>query len=115
MAIKRLHSNGMFSKIVIHGSTIYSAGIVAEEWRGDIKYQTSSILSQIDALLIEAGSDKSKLLTTTCWLTDMSHFAAFNDVFMAWVDPANQPTRATVRAELADPALLVEIAFQAVQ
>ncbi len=113
MAITRLHPNGMFSKIVIHNDTIYSAGIVSAEWRGDVRFQTTSILEQIDSLLAEVGTDKSKLLTTNCWLRDMADFSVFNEVFKSWVDPDNQPTRATVRADLADPALLVEIAFQA--
>lgn len=115
MAIERLHPNGMFSKIVKHNGIIYSSGLVAEEWRGDIRYQTSSVLAQIDALLAEAGSARSKLLSTNCWLKDMADFPVFNDVFKAWVDPENQPVRATVRADLADQALLVEIAFTAAQ
>lgn len=113
MSIERLEPNGLFSKLVIHNGIVYSAGLVAEEWRGDIRYQTGSILTQIDALLADAGTDKSKLLTMSCWLKNMDDFAAFNEVYKDWVDAANQPTRATVRADLADPALLVEIAFQA--
>lgn len=115
MTIERLHPNGMFSQVVIHNGVIYSAGIVSKNWSGDIRYQTSSILDQIDSLLVEVGSSKSKLLTTSCWLKDMADFSAFNEVFKGWVDPENQPTRATVQADLADPALLVEIAFQAAQ
>jgi len=44
------------------------------------------------------------------WLTDMNNFAAFNEVWDAWVDQAHAPARATVEAKLARPDLLVEIA-----
>lgn len=114
MTIERMHPNGMFSKVVVHNGIVYSAGIVSEQWSGDIRFQTLSILDQIDNLLADAGTDKARLLSTSCWLKDMADFHAFNEVFKAWVDPDNQPTRATVRADLADPSLLVEIAFQAV-
>ena len=67
------------------------------------------MLRQIDALLAEAGTDKTKLLTATIYLADIGTFASMNKVWDAWVDPANAPARATVEARLAAPEYLVEI------
>ena len=66
-------------------------------------------MARIDGLLAEAGSDKSKLLSATIWLSDMAHFAAMNEVWDAWVTPGQTPARACVEAKLASPKFDVEI------
>ena len=71
--------------------------------------QTRQILERIDALLAEAGTDKSQILTTNIWLADIGKFAEMNSVWDAWAAPGNTPARATVEAKLATPAHLVEI------
>ena len=76
--------------------------------------QTRQILERIDALLAEAGTDKSKILSTNIWLADIGTFAEMNSVWDAWVSPGNTPARATVEAKLATPAHLVEIMVVAV-
>jgi enamine deaminase RidA (YjgF/YER057c/UK114 family) len=73
MSIQRLHPGSRMSQVVIHGDTVYTAGQVAlEASGGSIIDQTRDILSRIDSLLAEAGSDKSKLLSATIWITDRS-------------------------------------------
>lgn len=110
MSIERHEVGARMSKAVVHGNTVYLAGIVANEPKGkDIVAQTKDILAQIDGLLAKAGTDKSKLLTTNIWITDMANFAAMNAVWDAWVVPHNTPARATVEAKLATPDYLVEI------
>ena len=98
------------SQVVIHGDTVYLAGqVAANAPGGSIADQTKDILATIDKLLGEAGSDKSKLLAAELWLTDMRHFAEMNEVWDAWVDPANPPARACVEARLANTLYDVEI------
>ena len=110
MSIKRLHSGPRMSQVVVHGDTVYLAGQVAQGAPGgSAEEQTRDILASIDRLLAEAGSDKSKLLTATIWLSDMGDFSAMNSVWDAWVDPANPPCRACVEARLAAPKFGVEI------
>ncbi|MFA6267371.1 MAG: RidA family protein [Pseudolabrys sp.] len=110
MAIERHDVGARMSKCVVHGNTVYLAGIVANEPKGkDMTAQTKDILSQIDGFLAKAGTDKSKLLTTNIWVTSMSEFAAMNAVWDAWVSPGNTPARATVEAKLATPDYKVEI------
>ena len=67
------------------------------------------ILAQIEARLVEAGSDKSKILSANIWLTDMATFAEMNAVWDAWVVKGHTPARATVKADLATPDYKVEI------
>ena len=73
-----------------------------QEWQQDI-------LSIIDGHLARAGSDKSKLLSATIYITDMKTFPEMNAVWDAWVSPGNTPARATVEAKLASPGYNVEI------
>ena len=106
--ITRLEPGARMSEAVIHGDTIYLAGQVGEPG-DDIVAQTTTVLSEIDRLLTLAGSDKSKILMATIWLSDIIDFAAMNSVWDAWVDQANPPARATSEAKLATPDYLVEI------
>jgi enamine deaminase RidA (YjgF/YER057c/UK114 family) len=110
MKIERHETGPRMSKAVVHGDTVYLAGIVADQPKGkNTAEQTKSILSQIDSFLAQAGSDKSKLLSANIWITDMGNFAEMNGVWDAWVSPGNAPARATVEAKLASPDYKVEI------
>jgi Putative translation initiation inhibitor, yjgF family len=110
MKIERHETGPRMSKAVIHGDTVYLAGIVADSPKGkSVPEQTKNILSQIDDFLALAGTDKTKLLSANIWITDMANFAEMNSVWDAWVSPGNTPARATVEAKLASPDYKVEI------
>ncbi len=110
MTIERHETGPRMSKAVVHGNTVYLAGIVADSPKGkSMTEQTKSILSQIDSFLARAGTDKGKLLSANIWITDMAKFAEMNAVWDAWVSPGHAPARATVEAKLASPDYLVEI------
>lgn len=111
MTIKRIGAGARMSKAVVHGGTIYLAGQVADKMAGkSVGEQTHEILAIIAALLHEAGSDKTKLLSANIWLSDISTFAEMNKEWDAWVAPGHTPARATVEARLAAPHYKVEIA-----
>jgi enamine deaminase RidA (YjgF/YER057c/UK114 family) len=109
MSIKRIESTPRMTKAVVHGDTVYLSGITADDRSATVEVQCQQILDKIDALLAEAGTSKSKLLTSQIWLTDISTWARFNTVWDAWVDPDNSPARATVESALAAPGLSIEI------
>jgi len=110
MSIQRHDTGPRMSKAVVHGNTVYLAGVVADNAAGkSVTEQTKDILSLIDGYLAKAGTDKSKLLSANIWITDMSTFAEMNAVWDAWVSPGNTPARATVEAKLAAPQYKVEI------
>ena len=47
---------------VVHGDTVYTAGQVADDSSLDVGGQTAQVLTKIDSLLAEAGSEKAKIL-----------------------------------------------------
>jgi enamine deaminase RidA (YjgF/YER057c/UK114 family) len=108
MTITRLHSGARMSQAVIHGDTVYLAGQVGAPG-ASVTAQTQAVLAQIETLLAEAGSDKSKILSATIWLADIADFAEMNAVWDAWVGGQDAPTRATGEAKLATPDYKVEI------
>src|SRR6202042_2036818 len=110
MSIQRFDTGPRMSQVVIHGDTVYLAGVVANKAAGDsVTKQTQEVLSIIDGHLAKAGSDKSKLLTATIYLTDMKTFAEMNAVWDGWVSAGNTPARATVEGKLASPQYGVEV------
>jgi enamine deaminase RidA (YjgF/YER057c/UK114 family) len=114
MAIKRIQTGPRMSQAVIHNKTVYLAGQVAAG--ATVTIQAREILATIDALLAEAGTDKSRLLSATIWLTDMVTFAEMNGVWQSWVVPGETPARATVvSAQLASAEYRIEIAVIAAQ
>lgn len=115
MSIQRIDNNNRMSQLVVYNGIAYLAGQVDETSvigrpAGE---QTVNILKQIDAYLAKAGTDKTKLLTTTIYLANIADFAAMNAAWEAWVSPQGLPTRATVEAKLAGPEYTVEIVVTA--
>ena len=114
MTIKRIEPGSRMSQAVIHNGIAYLAGQVAAGAAGkSVTDQTNDILASVDRLLAAAGTDKSKLLTATIYLTDISTFAEMNAAWEAWVSAGNTPARATVEAKLASPQYTVEIVVTA--
>jgi enamine deaminase RidA (YjgF/YER057c/UK114 family) len=111
MGIQRIAPGPRMSMGVVHNGTVYVAGQVADDTSAGVAGQTQQILAKIDAVLAQAGTDKSKILSANIWLSDIGGtFAEMNGVWDAWVSPGNTPARATVEAKLATPAYKVEIA-----
>ena len=72
MTIERKEVGPRMSQIVVHGNTVYLAGVVARDNAGkSVTDQTKEILATIDRYLAQAGSDKTKILSTNIWLADM--------------------------------------------
>ena len=109
MSVQRINAGPRMSSAVVHGNTVYLAGLTADDAKADVKGQTKQILDKIDGYLAQAGTNKSNLLSANLWIKDMGLFADMNSVWNAWVDPENPPARACVKADLARPELLVEI------
>ena len=101
------------SSIVIHQGVVRLSGQVGEIGNlgsSDLQQQTRETLAKIERLLQEAGTSKSRILEARIWLKDIrSDFAAMNEIWNGWVDPACKGTRYCVEAALAREALLVEI------
>lgn len=109
--IQRIRPSGRMSQAVVHGGRVELAGQVAEG--KDVAAQTRAVLAQIDALLAEAGTDKSQLLSATIWLADATAFPELNELWEAWLAPGCAPVRAVVEARPVLPQYRVEIAVAA--
>jgi enamine deaminase RidA (YjgF/YER057c/UK114 family) len=109
MAIRRIDPGSYLSRAVLHGNTVYLAGLTADDLSQDVAGQTRQILTKIDRYLNEAGTDKSKLLSAHIWLRDIATFDDMNRVWESWIDGGNPPARATVEARLAGDRYLIEI------
>ena len=107
--IQRYHIGKRLSEMVVHNGAVYLAGQVAEDAKQDITGQAKQVLAQIDKLLAEIGSDKTKILSATIFLPSMADFPALNAVWETWVPAGQCPARATVEAKLAAPDYKVEI------
>jgi enamine deaminase RidA (YjgF/YER057c/UK114 family) len=113
MSIERHEPSGHLSKVVEHNGTVYIAGTTAANKSAGMKEQTQEVLATIDRLLARSGTNKSKLLAATVYISDMAQKSAMNDAWLAWIDPKNPPTRACVAVELGSPTTLVEIVVTA--
>lgn len=111
--IQRFESGPRMSEAVVHGGVAYLAGQVPEDGSLDIGGQTAQVLAAIDALLAQAGSDKTRILRAQIYLRDIADFAGMNRVWDAWVAPGHTPARATVQAALARPEWRIEIVVTA--
>lgn len=109
MTIRRHQPGKLLSGAVEHNGVVYLAGMVADNLDKDVRGQTEEVLAKIDAALAAMGTDKSKMLSVNIWVSDIRHRDQMNVAWMAWMDPANPPARATVEAKMADPRVLVEI------
>ncbi len=112
--IRKRALKNRLSGIAIHNNTVYLSGQVSWNAQSEsIQNQTKDILNVIDEMLAEAGSDKTKLISVTIWLTDMGDFDGFNEVWDSWIPEGCEPARACVGAPLAqlkDHEFCVEVA-----
>jgi len=111
--IQRIDAGPRMSEASIHNGIVYLAGQVPEDTSLDIEGQTREVLTAIDAMLAQAGSDKTRILRAQIFLADIADFAGMNRAWDAWVVPGNAPARATVEAKLAKPEWKVEIVVTA--
>jgi len=116
MTLERIGAGNRMTSAIVHDGKVYMSGFVADKAAGDsVAAQTTDILAQIDATLAKAGSDKTKVIRATIWLTDMDTWAEMNTVWDKWVVAGETPCRAAVHSpKLAAPGLDVEIQVEAV-
>jgi enamine deaminase RidA (YjgF/YER057c/UK114 family) len=114
VTVQRIDVGARLSKVVVHGDTVYVAGLTADKTAGQsVAAQTQEILAAIDALLAKAGSDNSKLVQATIWLQNVRTVDEMNKVWDAWVPSGCAPVRACIEARLQSPAKMVEIGVTA--
>lgn len=121
-----------YSPGVMAGNTLYISGQIphvdggipanASNGETDVADQTTIVLANIEAVLEEAGMDWSNVAQTTVYITDLSKFAEFNEVYgKLWSESGiTPPARVTVEVSAlpggkADAPTLIEISAVAVR
>ncbi|MFC5080769.1 Putative aminoacrylate peracid reductase RutC [Vibrio thalassae] len=115
MTINRINPGKRWSDITVFNGIGHFVEVAESDTSADVKGQTLQILEQAEQMLAKMNSDKSRVLSATIFLTDFANFDSFNEVWDEWFAEGTAPSRACVKAELADPNLLVEIAFVAAE
>lgn len=73
-----------------------------------IEEQTVQVLKNISAILEAAGTHFDNVVKTTCFLSDLEHFVAFNDVYKT-VFQNEFPARSAVEVARLPKDVLIEI------
>ncbi len=116
MSVHRIGMASRYSEAAIYNGVAYLAGQVPEETLDQgIEAQTREVLDQIDRILAQVHSDKSRILMCQIFIADLGDFNGMNRVWDDWVSPGNAPPRATVEARLANPSYRLEIVITAAQ
>ena len=111
--IRRIDSSPRFSHAVVHEKLVYLTGQVPDKTtlNSDAAAQTASILKSIEDLLNRSGSDKSRILSATCYFTNIERdFSQMNEEWVKWLPENCAPARTSLAGiKLADPAWKLEI------
>lgn len=113
MTVEHLNSGEILSQATIYNGVVNVCGLTADDMSLDAKGQTEQILAKIDDRLAQCGTDKSKLLMATIYMSDMSQKPKMNEAWTAWMGSLERPARACVGAPLGTADTLVEIVVSA--
>lgn len=107
--IKRHKRTPIMHRAVEHNGILYCGGMLADDLKGSMRDQTSEICGKLDKLLAELGSNKSKLLSATIYITDMGRKEQMNAAWLAWIEAEYLPARTTVGVSDLGQGVQVEI------
>lgn len=113
MTIHRINPCKRWSDVTIYNGVANFVEVPESDTSADIVGQVEQIFAQVEERLASIGSDKSRILSTTIYITDFANLGALNVVWDEWFPEGCAPSRACVKAELADPEFLVEMVFTA--
>jgi enamine deaminase RidA (YjgF/YER057c/UK114 family) len=100
---------GLMHLAVAHGDTVYLAGIVADDLTADMAGQTRGVLRQLEEFAAAHGLDRSRVLSATIFVTDLSEKPAMNRVWQEFFEPAQLPARATIGVADLGPGVRLEM------
>ena len=110
---------GPYSQAIVCGNTLYASGQIpinpasgAIE-AGDIAGQTEQACKNVGEVLKAAGMGFENVVKTTCFLSDIGNFAAFNEVYAQYF--VSKPARSCVAVKDIPKGALCEIEIIAVR
>ena len=117
--LKKLHTSnapeaiGPYSQAIIYNDILYTSGQIAiNPQTGNVESdtiegQTEQVMKNLSAILNEAGTYFENVIKTTCFLKNMSDFAAFNGIYGQYF--TSKPARSCVAAKELPKDVLVEV------
>ena len=106
---------GPYNQATALANLVFTSGQIAldpktmEIVEGDVQAQTRVVMANLQAVLEEAGSSYENVLKTTCYLSDMDNFVAFNEIYAEYFKAETAPARATVAVKTLPKNVLVEV------
>src|ERR1700731_1684781 len=100
------------SRAVVHDGLVFTVAVAPDPVTSSMHEQTVKALARIDESLALCGSDKSKILSASVYISGMKGKGEMNRAWDQWVDPKNPPMRACIGVEL-EPPHIVEIVVTA--
>lgn len=104
---------GPYCQAVVVNGTLYTSGQIPLDptsglvVEGGISEQTTQVMLNLSAVLKEANTDFDQVFKTTCFLSDMANFAAFNEVYAKYF--ISNPARSCVAVKELPKGVLVEV------
>ena len=104
---------GPYSQAIKCGNLLFTSGQIAIDpatstvEATDIVGQTEQVCKNLCAVLEAAGTTMEKVVKTTCFLSDMADFAAFNEVYAKYF--VSKPARSCVAVKTLPKNVLVEV------
>jgi len=110
---ERFIQTPIMHRVVEHNGIVYIGGTTCDDESLDMAGQTREILAKLDSYLAQAGTDKTKLLAVSIFVTDLNKKPEMDKVWKEWIDPSLLPTRATVGVADLGGDTLIEIVVSA--
>ena len=107
--MKRHIPTPIMHRVVESDGLVFVGGTIADDDTLGMKDQADSVFSKIDSYLAEAGTDKTKILSCTIFVTDLAQKAEMNAAWQDWLEPAHMPTRATIGVADLGGNILIEV------
>ena len=106
---------GPYSQAISCGNLLFTSGQIAldpktgEVVGSDVKTQAQQVMKNLGAVLSAGGSGFGSVIKTTCFLTNMADFAAFNEVYSSYFTADPKPARSCVAVRDLPKGVLCEV------
>jgi enamine deaminase RidA (YjgF/YER057c/UK114 family) len=107
--IERRLKTPIMHRVVVSNGLVFVGGTTCDDEKLDMRGQTLQALGKIDGYLAEAGTDKTKLLSATIFVTDLGKKPEMDAAWKAWIPAEALPTRATIGVADLGGNTLIEI------
>lgn len=104
---------GPYSQAIVANNMLYTSGQIpidpatGEIAEGDITVQAEQVCKNVAAVIEEAGTSFENVVKTTCFLSDMGDFVAFNEVYAKYF--VSKPARSCVAVKTLPKNVLCEV------